>query len=687
MRYPVIQQQDATDCGPAALAMVAAYYRKRVSIARVRELAGTDRHGTNLAGLMAAADQVGFDTQAVRATAEALDQIPLPAIAHWHTNNLRHFVVIYKVSNKRLVIADPTTGLRKLTREEFHRHWTGVLVLITPTPRLREVIKSKSSFSQLCSLLKPHRHLFLDALIAAVLMTLLGLTSSFFIQALVDFVFVLGRAPALNSLGLGMLFLLLARAGFLGLRTYLLAHLSQRIDAETVLGYHRHLLGLPLHFFYSRRTGEIVSRMNDAYKVRVAISATTLSIIVDTFLVITTASIMVWLNASLAVFSLSPILVLVAILSFFNAPIKRHQRNATERAAELEAAMVENIAAIQTIKAFRAETQTQIRTEARFAHLVDASHESQMLAVHAGTISSAIVGTSSLGLLWWGGHQVLEGAVTVGQLMALYTMLGAVLGPIERLANANHSIQDGLIAAQRLGEILELEPELQRERTNALDRELQGAIEFRNVTFGYGSRAPVFCNVNLKIAAGECIGIVGESGSGKTTLVNLLGRFFEPSSGLVLLDGFDIRDYTFECLRREVVFVPQDIVLLNSSVAENIRLGRPNAGPAEIRSAAQAARVDPFVEHLPHGYDTIVGERGLAVSGGERQRIAIARAILAKPSILVLDEPTSHLDSQSELAVQSVIDQRRGMRTTIVISHRPLNVSRIIDSNEIFQST
>ena len=682
MQYPAIHQHDASDCGPAVLAMVAAYYKKRVSIARIREAAGTDRRGTNLAGLSSAAERLGFEARAVRASREAIEQIPLPAVAHWREANRNHFVVLYEASPKRVTIGDPASGLRHLTPEEFHKNWTGVLLLLTPTPRLGDLARSKSPLDRLFSLLLPHYRLFLGALTAAVLITILSLTSSFFIQALVDVVFVLGRTPPLNWLGLGMLVVTLARAGFLELRSYLLAHLSQRIDAETVLNYHRHLLGLPLTFFYSRRTGEILSRLNDAIKIRVAIGATTLSVIVDSFLVVTTAAIMTWLDWRLTLRSLLLVPALAGILWLLNKPMKRHQRTAMERAADLEAQIVETIGSIQTIKAFRAEPRIQLRAEARFTEMQEASFRSQQLALHSTTLSSLMVGLATLSLLWFGGHSVLAGGLSVGQLMAFYTMLAMILVPIERLANANQSIQDAIIAAGRLGEILELNPELSKQRANALDQPVKGSLEFQNVTFRYGSRPPVFENFSLQIGPGECVAIVGESGCGKTTLVNLLARFLEPASGRILIDGVDVQDYTFECLRREIVFVPQEIVLLNGTIADNIRLGRPNATSAEIRAAAQLACVSEFVSRLPYSYDTLVGERGLALSGGERQRIAIARAILLNPSILVLDEPTSHLDSQSELAVQALIDRRRGSQTTIVVSHRPLNAGRLIDLDE-----
>jgi ABC-type bacteriocin/lantibiotic exporter with double-glycine peptidase domain len=270
-------------------------------------------------------------------------------------------------------------------------------------------------------------------------------------------------------------------------------------------------------------------------------------------------------------------------------------------------------------------------------------------------VSSLVVGVSTLGLLWFGGHQVIDGTLTIGQLMAFYVMLGMILGPIERLANANESIQDAMLSSARLGDVMDLSLESARQPKHALDRALQGAVEFQNVSFRYGSQPPVFEGFNLRIAPGECATITGDSGCGKSTLVSLLIRLFDPASGRVLIDGVDVREYSLECLRREIAFVPQSAVLFNGTVADNIRFGCPSAPPAEIRAAADAAGV-------ASGFDSMVGARGMSLCAGERERIAIARAILMNPAILVLDEPT-------EPAAQFIIEQRRrAIRTTIVIN-------------------
>ncbi len=675
--YPIVHQHDANDCGPACLAMVAAHYGTRQSIAQLREKAGTDRQGTNLAGLIQTAQEVGFQARGVRTAAEGLSEVTLPAIAHWSEDGRNHFVVIFKQTSRRVTIGDPALGVRKLTPEVFRSHWTGILILLKPTLDLREL--STPSVSKLWSLVGHHRKLFLDTLLAAVLMTILGLALSFFIQVLVDFVFLVGAEPALNWLGLGMLLVLCARVSFLGLRVYLLVHLSHRIDADIVLGYHHHLLGLPLNFFWNRRTGEILSRLSDAMKIRLAISGTGLSAIVDGATLFLTSVVMFILNWQLALVSLVVLPILVLAIWGLTRPMKRAQRAAMERAAHFESHAVEAVGAIDTIKTFRAEDRMRLRGEIRFYDTIDAGFRAAIFALHASTSTAFLTGLSTLGLLWIGGHEVLRGELTVGQLMALYTMLGTIVGPIERLATANHSIQDALIAGERLGEIFEIEGEGQTQQSMEVESPIEGSIEFHNVSFRYGNRLPIIQNQTLRIDKGECCRIMGSSGSGKTTLVRSLGRHLVPETGRVLIDGIDIQYFSLESLRRQVVYLSQDSYVLSISIADNIRLGKPDATTDDLRQAARRAGAEAFIDLLPLGYDSVVGERGATLSGGERQRLALARAILVDPPILVLDEPTNHLDARATDAVRNLIEQRqRENRTTIVISHDSLPSDRTV---------
>ena len=641
-------------------------------------MAGTDRQGTSLAGLIDAAERVGFEARGVRTTPEGLSEITCPVIAHWRENGRSHFVVLFRQTRRSVTIGDPALGLRKLTPTEFQSHWTGVLVLLKPTYKLREL--STASAYKLWSLLARNRRLFLDALIAAVLMTILGLTSSFFIQVLVDFVFLVGAEPALNWLGIGMFLVLTARTVFLGLRSYLLAHLSHRIDADIVLTYHHHLLGLPLDFFWTRRTGEIISRMTDAVKVRSAVSGIGLAAIVDSTTVVLTSSVMLVLDWKLALVSLMLLPLVAGTIWALTGPMKQAQRMALERAAQFETHVVEWISSIGTIKAFRAEERTQARGEARFGEMAVTQFQAEMWAWKASTLTALFTGMTSLSLLWLGGREVLANRLSVGQLMAMYTMLGTIIGPIERLASANHSMQDALVAAERLGEVLQIDGE--RKRTPSLDirDSIKGAIDFEAVSFRYGNRPPVMENRSFHIDPGECCLITGGSGSGKTTLVRSLARFVSPVAGRVLIDGISVDDFALDSLRQQVVYVAQDGDLLSISVADNIRLGRPDATAQELQEAARRAGAIPFIDRLPLGCNSIVGEQGRSLSGGERQRLALARAILVDPPILVLDEPTNHLDQASAEAVRNLIEhRRRDRRTTVLISHDRLPADRIVN--------
>jgi ATP-binding cassette subfamily B protein len=671
MRFPIILQHDATDCGPAALAMMAAWHGNRISLARLREAAGTDGEGTTLSGLIIAARKIGFSARAVRATAAALENVELPAVAHWHERQRHHYVVICSLTPTHAVIADPAVGRRTLPLDEFYKCWTGVLLLLKETPDLGNSARRESPLNRIRSLLSPQQHLILDALSAAALVTILGLASSFFIQALVDDVIVLGQKHTLNWLGLGMLAVVLSRTAFLGLRTHLLTQISQRIDADVVRGYYLHLLGLPLPFFLSRPARDIVAQLQQhSSRIRAAISTVVLSVMLDSLFAIVIAPVLLYLNWRVTVIPLAILAGVAAGGSLLNRSIRHYRLLAMQRSAHFEAQFADTVDGLQTIKSLNAEAPARTRIEAQCDDISASAFNAETIATFSAMLVAFGSGMSSLTLLWAGGQSVFTGSMTVGQLMGLNTLLGLLLGPLERLSVVNAQIQEGLVAADRLSDALDVDAESTRQSPSLLDRTVRGTIDFEDVTFAYGSRQPFLKDFSARIEAGECIGVIGEGGSGKTTLGQSLVRFHEPESGTIRVDGIDIRAYRLDCLRREIAYVPQDVMLFAGSIADNIRVARPSGTAAEVDWAAQMARIIP---------DERVCR---TLAGGERRRLAIARAFLQDAPILILDEPSTGMDSETELAFEELLNHRRGRRTTIVISRRPFNVDRIIDLSE-----
>lgn len=672
-RYACVRQFDESDCGAAALATIARHFGKPVGLQQMRDLANTDRLGTNLLGLQKAAEKLGFSAKAVKGSVEAFADAPLPALAHVRTaDGMGHFAVLHRFGRKSVLIADPAQGLRKLSREEFRAISTGFLMLIAPDPAANSSVtlaRPASPWRRFIDLVTTHRGVLVETLCCAALMTLLGISTSYFVQHLVDSVLVRGETRLLNALGVGMAMILAFRTLFGALRSYLLAHIGRKIDLSLISNYTRHVLRLPQKFFEMRQVGEILSRVNDAAKVREAVGGATLTALVDGVLVLFT-TIVLWLyDVPLALMAtlLSPLLFLTVFLH--HPATRRQSRRAMENAATLSANLVENISGVETFKAFGAHEDRSDEAESRLVRLTRSVFSLQMLHLSMSAAGGVVSGVAGLAVLWYGGHRVIAGALTIGELMFFYTLLGYMLEPLQRLASVNMQIQDALVAVDRLYQIMDLEVEETGGRKATLPGISQG-IELRDVSFGYGSRDHVLDHIDLHIPAGTTIAIVGESGCGKSTLLKLLMRFYDPTEGRVLIDGVDQRDFDLESLRAHIGLVSQDPFIFNGTVRENISLGAPTASLNGVVAAAQAAGLDEFIAGLPERYETLLGERGANLSGGQRQRLAIARALLRKPEILLFDEATSHLDTKTEQAIQKNLRSVFADKTVILVAHR-----------------
>jgi ATP-binding cassette subfamily B protein len=684
-KYACVRQHDLVDCGAAALATVARHHRRPIGLEQMRDLAGTDRVGTNLLGLLQAAEKLGYSAKGVKGPYEALAPVPLPAIAHVRTEEgLGHFVVLHRVQKAAVVVADPGRGVQKLSRDEFCRRWTGYLLLLVPEPKAPRAAVGQgpvSPWRRLLGLLAPHTSVFLEAFFCALLMTLLGLSTSYFIQHLVDTVLPHHEGRLLNGLAVGMVLILVFRCLFGMLRQYLVAHVSRKVDLTLVAGYSRHLLTLPMRFFEMRRVGEILSRVNDAAKVREAISGTALTAVVDGTLVVLLV-IVLWLyDLPLALVATAFVPLLVASAVVHHAPARRLSRQAMERSAQLSAHLVENVAGVETVKAFGVERARAEEGEARLVDLILDLFSLQKLGISINALGLFVTALAGTVILWYGGHRVLDGALTIGELMFFNSLLGYLLGPLERLASVNLKLQDALVAVDRLYQILDIEVEaLGSSKKMAFPGGRLG-LELREVCFRYGCRSNVLEDVSLRIPAGRTVAILGESGSGKSTVLKLLMGFYEPTEGRVLIGRADMRDLDLESLRSRMGLVSQDPFIFNGSVRDNIGLGRPGATAEEVMEAARAAGLEEFILGLPERYDTVIGERGANLSGGQRQRLAIARALLRKPDILIFDEATSHLDTATERAIQKSLKTVLAGKTVVLVAHR---LSTVKDADLIY---
>lgn len=667
-----IKQHDITDCGAACLASVAAHYGLEMPISKIRQYASTDKKGTNILGMIEAAKKLGLSAKGVKGKYESLFKLPTPTIAHVVVKDvLHHFVVIYKTTDKHIEVMDPMDGkLHKILHEEFKEQWTGVLVLIMPSGTFEAGSKKVSIASRLWFLLKPHWTVLIQALIGAAVFTIIGLSTAIFVQLIVDHVLADGNHNLLNLLGVGMVVLLLLQI-FIGVvKTVFVLKTGQLIDARLILGYYKHLLKLPQRFFDTMRVGEIISRINDAVKIRAFINDVAINIIVNIFIVLFSFGLMFtyYWKLGLIMLTIIPAYALVYIIT--NQLNKKTQRELMEEAADLESQLVESLNSVSTIKQFGLEGFANMKTEIRFVQLLKTVYRSGLNSVFAGNTSQFTSRIFTILLLWLGAGFVLQGSITPGELLSFYAIIGYFTSPVSELVGMNKTIQDAMIAADRLFEIMDLDKEEQGQNVT-LKPEMIGDIRFENVHFRYGSRVNVFEGMDLVIHKGKVTALVGESGSGKTTLVNILQKMYPIESGRVSIGEMNLAHIDTQSLREIVSVVPQKIDFFNSNVIENIAVGAFDPDMEKIITICRKLGILSFIEDLPNGFETHLGENGATLSGGQKQRIAIARALYKEPEILILDEATSSLDSASEQYVKDAINYlREESKTVILIAHR-----------------
>lgn len=523
--------------------------------------------------------------------------------------------------------------------------------------------------------------MMLQALFGALVYSILGLSVSIYVGKITDYVLVDENLNLLNLMSIIMILLLILRTFIGSMKSIIALKTGQRIDAALILGYYKHLLHLPQHFFDTMRVGEIISRVNDAVKIRNFINNVSIDLTVNIMILVFSVFLMFVYSWELALITLASAPLFLLIFWGFNCLNRKYQRKIMESSADLESQLVESLNSIATIKRFGVENFANLKTENRFVVLLKNTFCSIYGSILANNGVQFVSSGITIVVLWVGSSLVIGKTITPGTLMLFYTLVGYVVSPISLLITSNQTIQDALIAADRLFQIMDLEVEEESILSFDLEPDMIRDIVFENVYFRYGSRKQVFEKLNLRIEAGKTTAIVGESGSGKTTLVSLLQHIYSVQEGEIHIGSYMVQRLTNKSLRRYIGSVPQQIELFAGTVIENIALGDFNPDMKKITNIIDQLGLKDFVDSLPNGYNTPIGEHGASLSGGERQRIAIARILYKDPMILIFDEATSSLDSISERYVKKALDSlaKQG-KTIIVIAHR---LSTIKTANNI----
>ncbi len=680
-RFPFLKQHDQSDCGAACLGMICKYYKMPIGLNRLRDMSNVSRYGTSMGALAEAAETIGFVTRGVRTGYEALMRTELPAILHWEGN---HFVVLYQINKKEVKIADPGVGIRKLSRAEFEKGWTNRVLLLEYTDQVAENEPSQSSFKRFFPLVRPYTGILIEVLLASLVLSLFGLASPIFMQTIVDQVLVHHDADLLNLMLVGMVVVALFQMGTSTLRVYLIGYMSARLSIAMLSRFYRHLLSLSMRFFALRRTGDLTTRFRENATIQRLLTGTTVSAVLDFIMLFVYLALMFYYNAELTLVMLIFVPLSVGLTLIYTPILKSFSQRAFLARAEQSSVLIDSLHGIDVVKVEAVERATRWQWEGKFTKEIQIGFQRLKMQMLFGGIGSVISLLSSTVILWYGASLVIAGDLSVGQLMAFNALIGNVMGPIMGLIGIWPQVQEARIALDRLNDVYDTQMEDARQQGQGLVlKHLEGRVVFDAVFFRYGvgSDEPyVLNNIDLTLEPGEKVAVVGRSGAGKTTLVKLVPRLFDPSEGRVTLDGMDVRDLDPHWLRRQVGMVMQEPFLFSGTIAENIAIGQSDADMDRILEVAKLSCVHDFVSDMPLGYETKVGEQGVGLSGGQRQRIAIARVLYCDPKILIFDEATNALDTDSEQAIQANLDLFLDDRTALIIAHR---LSTVRDADAI----
>lgn len=678
--YPCVFQLSEEDCGAACLASICRHYGRFLSVARSREAVGTGQLGTTLLGLKRGFESLGFKARSVKASEEILDrlkELPLPGVIHWQGY---HWVVLYGKQGNKFVVADPALGIRHLKRRELIAAWNGILLLLEPDPDTflqQSQPETTTGLGRFLQRVLPYRSLIFGVLSINVVLGLLSLASPFLLQILTDDVLVRQDTQLLTVVTVAVVMTSLFSSSLQLLQSMLMAHFSQRLQLGFVLEFGRKILHLPLTYYETRRSGEIVSRLRDINEINQLLSQVVVLLPSQFFVATISFSFMLFYSwkLTLAVLLIG-ICMTLSTLPFLPI-LRRAIRSLLVLSSENQGVLVETFKGALVVKATNAAPQFWEEFQSRFGRLANITFSTVQINIVSSTFAQLVSQMGGVLLLGLGSFLVVNKELSIGQLLAFNGLQGNVLALMSSLIGLVDEYFRSQTAISRLTEVIDATPEITGQ-TQKPYAQIPDDVDIicDRLNFHHAGRIDLMENFSLTLPGGKVIALIGKSGCGKSTLAKLIAGLYPPRSGNLRVGYYNLQDLSLECLRQQVVYVPQDAHFWSRTIVENFRLGTPYVAFEQIVKACQIADADGFISQLPNKYQTVLGEFGANLSGGQRQRLAIARGIVTDPPILILDESTAGLDPVSESQVLERLLAVRQGKTTLMITHRPSVIDR-----------
>lgn len=713
-----ILQHDERDCGAACLAMVAEYHGYSQSLNSYRDMTNTDQNGTSVYEIMRAAESIGLDAEALSGNPDELlesvskEEVRCPFIAHIITDdNYSHFVVVSSINEKKVCLYDPAKGKSRESFHDFFEKWTGNIITFEKTKSFKKKKRTEKGIFSLLSLLKGQNKRFIAIIILSFFISLVGIAGAFAFQLIIDHssemvvtegvhehheheIEFLTDSEILNtvlenisnyfehmsvdtvaSIFKWLIFLYLIAAVVQYFRGLLIIAMTKQIDLGITLPYFNRITEMPMSAIIKRRTGDYISRYSDITAIREAVSTAVITMIIDVFMAVGCGLILGFQNVRL--FMIAGIIVVIySLVVILNRKrIKDSNRQFMERNAGVQAYIKESIDGIETIKALGATDHAKNTMNRKFRSYLDAAVRKSRIVMSQDAVVTGIETIGIAVILWFGFEMVIQGKTTLGALITFYALLGYLITPVKNLIELQPALQSGTVAYERLKDVLEMPVE----ETDGNDMNIPEAVSTWTVSdlcFRYGNQEQLLKNINFSFQKGERIAVVGESGCGKTTLSKLFVRLFEPEFGSIMADGNDLRKYSIMSLRNSIAYISGNTSLFSGTLYENLKMGSTEYSEEWINKICKITGVSDLISGSQTGDSFVIEEGGVNLSSGQRQRIAIARALLKKPKLIILDEATSNLDIKTETEILSSIKKEMGDVTIMMISHRISSISK-----------